>query len=127
MVRYATEGCKNDLDSDSYVGNNTAVSDAPGGIFVRNQGSAVANVFNNVFTGGQTLVEGPANAQGNVVGADVGLEDADAYDYRLAPDSPAIDAGVVAGPAAGLSGQPRRDYRGGTEGRRVGQEGVGTW
>jgi hypothetical protein len=111
MVAYATEGGKNDLDADIYVVNNTAVSDAPEGIFVRNQGSAVANVFNNVFTGGQTLVEGPANAQGNVVGADVGLADRAGYDYHLVQGSPAIDAGVVAGTGAGQSALPRMEYR----------------
>src|SRR3546814_11028078 len=67
MVAYATEGGKNDLDADIYVVNNTAVSDAPDGILVRNKASSVANVFNNVFNVGKTLVEGPANAQDTVV------------------------------------------------------------
>lgn len=112
MVAYATEGGKDDFDSEIYVVNNTGVSDAPEGIFVRNQGSAVANLFNNVFTGGQSLVQGPANAQGNVVGGDVGLQDLAAYDYRLTPDSPAVDAGVVAATPAGQSALPTMQYAG---------------
>lgn len=110
MVAYATEGGKDDFDAEIYVVNNTAVSDVPEGVFVRNQGGAVANLFNNVFTGGQSLVEGPANAQGNVVGADVGLRDMAAYDYHLTPDSPAVDAGVVAGTPAGQSALPTMQY-----------------
>ena len=74
------------------------------------QSYVVARGFNNVFTGGQSLVQGPANAQGNVVGGDVGLRDVAAYDYRPTPDSPAVDAGVVAGTTAGRSALPTLQY-----------------
>jgi len=93
MIAYATEGGKKKADADLFVVNNTAVSDLSEAVLLRNQGSAVATVANNIFVGGQSVSEGPSRLSANLTGRDAGLVDAEGYDFRLSADSPAIDAG----------------------------------
>lgn len=111
MIGYATEGGRDNASAEVYVVNNTAVSDYEWGILVRNHSGSVVGAYNNVFVGGQTMVEGPSLLQGNVVGPHAGLADAAKFDYRLAPRSPAIDTGVVAQSADGQSLLPTLEYR----------------
>lgn len=111
LVAYATEGGKDNTSAPLYIVNNTASSDYEWAILLRNQGSAVAHVMNNIFVGGQTLVEGPSSLQANVVGPNVKLVDRAAYDFRLAPGSPAIDTGIVAATPDGVSVLPLSEYR----------------
>jgi len=94
MIGYATEGGREVVDASFYVVNNTAVSELDEAVLVHNNSASVASVMNNVFTGGQALTIGPSLLQGNVAGANPELADPAVYDYRLAPGSPAIDAGV---------------------------------
>lgn len=93
MIAYATEGGKGKADADLFVVNNTAVSDLSEAVLLRNQGNAVATVANNIFVGGQSVSEGPSRLSANVTGRDAGLVDAEGYDFRLAANSPAVDAG----------------------------------
>jgi hypothetical protein len=110
MIAYATEGGKNNSSAPLYVVNNTAASDYEWALLLRNQGSAVAYVANNVFVGGQTIVEGPTSLQANVVGPNVKLVDRARYDFHLEPDSPAVDTGVVVATPDGVSLLPSAEY-----------------
>jgi hypothetical protein len=86
------------------------VSDYESGIFVRNHSASVVGAYNNIFSGGQALVEGPSLLQGNVVGPHTGLADPAAFDYHLTPGSPAIDTGIVAKTSEGQSVLPTSEY-----------------
>jgi hypothetical protein len=110
MIAYATEGGKNNADAPLYIVNNTASSDYEWALLLRNQGSAVAYAANNVFVGGQTIVEGPTSLQANVVGPNAKLVDRSGYDFRLEPDSPAVDTGVVVATPDRVSLLPTAQY-----------------
>ena len=110
---------------DVTVVNNTSMDNGPDGkaypgllidsTTARNEG---LRVINNVVSDIQVLGAAPTGEQaGNVVeGAGAGPSDrsgdpcfADRVEYRLAPQSPAIDAGVADGaPADDRAGMPRR-------------------
>jgi hypothetical protein len=111
FIGYATEGGREAVDASFYVVNNTAVSQLKEAVLVHNNSASVASVMNNVFSGGQALAVGPSLLQGNVVAGNPGLADPTAYDYRLAPGSPAIDAGVDPVSAAGIWLGPVSEYR----------------
>lgn len=110
MIGYATEGGREQSDAKLFVVNNTAVSDMRTGILLQNHSNSVAVVANNIFLGGQSLSEGPSRLAANLTGGDAGLVDANGFDYRLAPGSPAIDAGDESIAADGVSLIPDVQY-----------------
>jgi hypothetical protein len=142
-----------------YVINNTIVIDLQSGQFVQNRSAQPALVANNIFVGNGAPLAGPGRVVGNllttraepgffgsIVGsvtatpatgalignwtADVpGLRDVKAYDYRLTPNSPAIDRGVdLASESESLI--PKEQYvhpLGGMLRRRVGVIDIGAY
>jgi MYXO-CTERM domain-containing protein len=122
MLDYGSEGASNP-GNDLYVVNNTFVNDrSGGGTFVSISNATVpAVVTNNIFSGPGTAVSQATAIQShNLVGASPRLVDAAGFDYRLAPGSPCIDAGVDPGAAAsGFSLLPVAQYvhPAGAEGR----------
>lgn len=110
LVAYATERGRDDSGRNLYVVNNTFVNDFDTGSFVGNSGTTPASVMNNIAVGPGTLLSGPGEARGNVVGDDAGFVDRAAFDYRLTSDSPAIDAGVDPGSAGGMPLAPAYEY-----------------
>jgi hypothetical protein len=67
--------------------------------------------MNNIFDGGQSLVEGPSTLQGNLTSGDPQFIDQADYDYRLRSGSPAVDAGVEPIAASQVSLRPTQEYR----------------
>ena len=109
IFSFAAEGPTNPLQ-ELYVAHNTFVNDRGSGTFIRNASSFAAVVVNNVFVGGGTVLDGPGDAADNLVTDDAGLVDRAAFDYRLAPGSPAIDVGVDPGTAGGFPLTPDFHY-----------------
>ena len=113
LVSYGNEGYHPDNPSDELVVvNNTFVSRRTMANFI-SAGSIVTTpvvVRNNIFTGVGVVVNQPsAVREANFVG-DPGYVDADEYDYRLASESAAIDAGVAPGVHGGFTLTPERHY-----------------
>jgi hypothetical protein len=107
-----------------YVVNNTIVTDLQSGQFVQNRSSEPALVANNILAGRSAPISGPGRVVGNLIAAQAdagllgsivgstaaspasgalngnwttgiaGLRDPKAFDYRLAPNSAAIDRGI---------------------------------
>lgn len=107
MIAYAAEAGREAAGAEVVIAHNTFVNEASSVRFVRNFGSAELRFLNNLVVGGRRLVAGPAILGGNVVAPAASLRDASALDYRLAPGSPAIDAGI----ALEAAGRPRQEYR----------------
>lgn len=110
IVRYGAEGLirkRNRL----YLVNNTIVNDAPTGTFVEvAKDTQQALAFNNLFIGPGRIFEGTVEAQNNLALVHAQLVDRAHYDYRLAPGSPAIDAGIDPGSVDGVSLAPVSQY-----------------
>lgn len=113
IISYAEEGATNP-DHSLFIINNTIVNDRlAGGIFIRNSTATSARLINNFIVGPGTFVQGPAQQLGNVIRNNsslAGFINAAAYDYRLSPSSPAINAGVDPGAGAGLPLTPTEQY-----------------
>lgn len=93
MVSFAAEGASNPTSS-LFIVNNTFVNDRGSGIFVANRSKAEAQIFNNIFVGGDKVLKGLGELARNLVDIDPGFVDGAGYDYRLGKGSPAIDVGV---------------------------------
>ncbi|MGH7389182.1 MAG: right-handed parallel beta-helix repeat-containing protein [Candidatus Rokuibacteriota bacterium] len=112
MVAYGAEGIRHPVN-ELYLVNNTLVNDRGlGGVFVAVWSrSAPVRLVNNIFGGrGTVLSGGRGDLTHNLVARQPGFLDAASYDYRLRPDSPAIDAGVDPGSANGVDLAPRFEY-----------------
>jgi len=135
MIAYAPEGIRwqrNEL----FVVHNTMANDRGDGNFIYNHSEAKAIVANNLLIGEGRPVRGPALLGGNMVehgrgfwghfddalgglpgsgknryAEDVGVYDRVSYDYRLRPDSPAIDAAVPLPPEVRKACEPLWEYR----------------
>jgi hypothetical protein len=110
IVAYGAEGLKHAVN-ELYVVNNTVVNDRPqGGVFVAVHGHPGAvRIVNNILAGRGVALRGPGTLSHNLTGA-VQLRAPAAFDYRLVPGSPAIDAGVDPGVAHGVSLVSREHY-----------------
>lgn len=101
-------------DTSLYIVNNTFANDRPGGatfIAIAASNPTPAVIRNNIFYGpGVITTQANAILEGNVITRDPHFADAANYDYHLRPSSPAIDAGVDPGDAAGYSLAPSYEY-----------------
>ena len=113
LLTYATEAAHPDNPrEDLHVVNNTFVNRRSTGRFivVGSRITVPAEVKNNIFTGTGTVInQAAAVLAGNYTG-EAGFENESAYDFRLAPSSPAIDAGVDPGSHNGFSLTPDHHY-----------------
>jgi hypothetical protein len=96
--------------NEIFLVNNTIVNDASHGSFVHvAEGAQRAVIINNLFVGPGHL-EGTFEARNNLFLMDPKLVDRERFDYRLAPGSQAIDAGVDPGQVDGVSLLPVSQY-----------------
>ncbi len=111
MVGYGREGLSN-TDSQVFIINNTFVNKRIGScIFVDIEpGTVVANVSNNIFAGGGTLINGTTTTMDHNLEessiADLFFTDEMNYNYHLTEASPAINYGVAINAVNGYSLTP---------------------
>lgn len=115
LIGYGREGLSN-TPAEVYIVNNTMVNKRTAScIFVDLQnGTTVAQIFNNIFTGTGTPVNGTATAlAGNIIDpviSNMQFEDEANYDYHLKDFSPAMDQGVIVDDVNGYSLIPDSSY-----------------
>src|SRR5262249_1910298 len=111
IVAYGKEGLDNPGRAFYFI-NNTVVNDGPpDGIFVFVQhGAAPVTIINNIFAGPGTVLKGAGDLSNTCQSPERGLLNRAAFDYRLAPGSKAIDAGIDPGVANGFSLVPTEQY-----------------
>lgn len=98
-------------DSQLFVASNTFVNDRGAGTFMQVPTSVPLVARNNIFAGAGTVTQhGSAVLENNLVGVDPRFFDRSSYDYRLLPESPAIDAGIASGSGDGVSLMPTHEY-----------------
>ena len=112
IISYAEEGAANP-HQELYVVNNTIVNDRNSGIFVAIAGQPTdARLVNNICAGGGTVLAGRATQTANLATPNPGFVNPAGGDYRLAPGSPAINAGTDPGTAGTVALTPRYEYQG---------------
>ena len=111
-VSYAAEGAKNTVQ-ELHVINNTYINErAASGSFLRVAGTPpIVRVINNIIIGTKTVLTGPGESTNNLVTDPSACVDAAHYDYRLAPRSPALGAGIDPGKAGDFILTPKAYYR----------------
>lgn len=102
LLAYAAEKADNPLQALTVV-NNTFVNDHGFGVFVMNRSTANVRLQNNIFAGIGVVLRGPGELYNNLATREPGFVDRRHYDYRLAPGSPAIDAGTAVPAEAGMT------------------------
>jgi hypothetical protein len=112
IVSYGAEGLQYPID-ELYFINNTVVNDGPAGghfIFVQD-GTRVARIANNLFSGRGVVLGGPGQMLNNLAVSKRALVDPAAYDYRLKDGAAAIGGGIVdLGIAHGFELRPAAEY-----------------
>jgi len=114
IVSYRREGPDPANPSvELFVVNNTFVNERPnGGIFLNidpNVSEPVV-VRNNVFVGPGTVITQANAILGSNFEGDAKLVDQAAFDYRLTPGSPCVDAGEAPGMGGGIDLTPKFHY-----------------
>jgi len=114
-VTYGLEGTTAENPGhELFVVNNTFVNDRTAGSTFISVGSAITTpivIINNIFFGGGTITtQSGATQQTNFAQGDPLLINRAAFDYRLAPGSPCINAGSDPGTGAGFALLPTRQY-----------------
>src|SRR5262249_7731533 len=109
VIAYAAEGATNDLQ-ELYLVNNTIVSNFGTGRFLNISGRPKLLIVNNIFAGRNVTAPNFVSVTPNLVSVDPLFQDPLRFDYRLKPGSPAIDAGINPGTAAGFSLVPQFEY-----------------
>jgi hypothetical protein len=115
LIGYGKEGLSND-SSQLYVINNTMVNKRVAScIFVDLQdGTDIADIQNNIFTGTGIPIKGNATATGgNIIDpviANMYFVDEPNYNYNINSLSPAIDSGVIPDSVNGYSLVPDKSY-----------------
>lgn len=112
ILVYGEEGIAADRDAGLFVVNNTFVNDSDRGRFIAVSAKAGrARVANNLVVGPGTFVSGSVDETSNVVTREARFVDRERYDYRLQPDSPAVNAGTDPGMADAVPLLPAAQYR----------------
>lgn len=115
IVAYRLEGADpRNPGSQLYVVNNTIVNDRPEGatfLQIKDDVSTPALVLNNILYG-KGILANQRNAvlENNLAQKDPHFVDAERYDYRLRPDSPARGAGVQPPVSASFPLLPAQQY-----------------
>lgn len=117
LLGYGMEGLSNPIRS-LFVAHNTFVTSRGAGTFVQlpANGCDTLVVKNNIFAGRAEPISGAAavlDSVANLVTRDPDVPrfvDASNFDFRLQPDSPAIDGGEDAGAAWGMPLLPAEEY-----------------
>ncbi len=116
LIGYGREGLSN-TSSHLYVVNNTMLNKRTAScIFIDIQdGAEVAEIFNNIFTGTGTPINGTATTiGGNIIEpviANMDFVDEPNYDYNINSSSPAMDSGVELTSVNGFSLTPDKSYK----------------
>jgi hypothetical protein len=126
VVSYGAEGLRHPAN-ELYFVNNTVVNDRQAGgrfVFVQ-EGTSVARIENNVFSGPGTVSTGPAVLRNNVALSKSDFVDPRNFDYRLKSGAPAIGQGADPGTVRDIPLKPMFEYRHPTERReRVNARGI---
>jgi len=114
LVGYGLEGLSN-TNNELYVINNTLVNKRGTCNFVQIQnGTTIANITNNIFTGIGNLINGTTTTMlNNIVDttiSNIDFVDEANYDYHLNANSPAINVGTAVSSVNGNSLTPDMHY-----------------
>jgi hypothetical protein len=109
VISYAAEGATNEWQ-ELYLVNNTIVNSLGRGRFVSISGSPNTLTVNNIFVGAGVVAPSTPATTPNLKSTDPLFQNPAAFDYRLKPASPAIDAGVHPGMAKDFDLVPRFEY-----------------
>lgn len=110
IVSYGAEGLAHP-QNELYVSNNTIVNNRSAGTFIRTiNGSDKVILINNLIIGPGTVLAGPGEEITTLRAGDTAVVDANAFDYCLAKESPAIDKGTQPGMINGISLKPLYEY-----------------
>jgi hypothetical protein len=123
-ISYAAE--RKDIEQGGlWVVNNSFYNRYAIATFVANRSKVPVVIANNVLGGARFLIrDGPGDEHHNYQDPQHVLVDPAAYDFRLLPDSPLIDAGVDPGQAGDVSLWPEFEYVHPASGRK--RQHVGT-
>ena len=112
VVAFGAEGISHPVNG-LYLANNTLVNDyGVFGVFLTVWSRTVpVRLVNNIFAGRGTVLRGTrAHRSHNLVSRRPGFVDAASYDYRLRPDSLAVDAGTDPGRVNGVDLTARFEF-----------------
>ncbi len=112
IISYGMEGLSNPIN-ELYLINNTIHNNRPAATMVRIQsGTPVAVAINNIFSGPGTVINGVLTSdQNNLLTQGSEFENANGYDFSLAANSGAINAGIDPGQVNGVSLLAENEYR----------------
>lgn len=94
MLAFAAEHHQSEASQQLVLVNNTFVNDHPGGSCLNNHSLAEAVLINNLLVGEATTLIGPHRQSHDILTERPLFANPAAYDYRLLPNSPAIDRGI---------------------------------
>ncbi|MEN9354187.1 MAG: hypothetical protein RL318_1512 [Fibrobacterota bacterium] len=113
LVTFGEEGLSNP-GKDLHLVHNTLVNDRGSGTFVRLATGATGTVINNLWVGEGTWISGTADTARNLHGTGADLINRSGFDFRLAPTSSAINAGVITPSFLGYAQFPAWQFLRGT-------------
>lgn len=113
LLSYGAEGLSKTAENKLYLVNNTFVNDRPqGGVFIFSKpGTASIRILNNLFIGKGSIEAAGAEQAGNFTGTARDVVSTANFDYRLRPDSKAIDAGVEPGSTQDMALRAVEEYQ----------------
>lgn len=113
LLSYGAEGLSKTAENKLYLVNNTFVNDRPqGGVFIFSKpGTTSIRILNNLFIGKGSIEAAGAEQAGNIIGTARDVVSTANFDYRLRPDSKAIDAGVEPGRTPDMALRAVEEYQ----------------
>ena len=92
-ISFAAEANQKRAGQELQVVYNTLVSERRDTVLVHNRSRASAVVANNLLQGKAQALRGKGRPHSNLILPEVGLADAESFDFALSPQSLAVDAG----------------------------------